>query len=169
MDAALLIFAGMIGGAVGEVAPILGTVVNTGTTVAKNSEAAPTGNTTPKPEVTNTQKGSDKLSKPEASSSPSGRGKNKLQPDKGAQGDHTTFQRDQNGNIYKYQEFKKNDKNSNGFDPQNRFDGGKPDGSSGAPHNGIPTPHVNGKNIPGGVRIPTPREVPNNPRFRVYY
>lgn len=100
-----------------------------------------------------------------------GKGKNKLQPDRNnAQGDHTVFKRDDNGNIYKYETYEKT--SSGHFNPTKRFDGGKPDGSPGAPHvnkitqESIPTPHINGKNIPGGVRKPTPSEIPNNPRFR---
>lgn len=89
---------------------------------------------------------------------------NQLQLDKNAQGDHSTFKRDANGNIYKYQEWKKNDRNPNGFDPGKRFDGGKPNGTSGAPHNGIATPHINEKN---GVRPPYKQEIPRNQRFSI--
>jgi RHS repeat-associated protein len=96
-----------------------------------------------------------------------GRGKsaNKLQPDKSAQGDHSTFKRDANGNIYKYQQWKKNDKNPNGFDRGKRFDGGKPDGTPGAPHNGIPTPHINEKK---DSRTPATYEFPQNQRFSFF-
>ncbi|MGQ2802264.1 hypothetical protein ACT54M_17995 [Leptospira santarosai] len=58
------------------------------------------------------------------------------------------------------------------FDPKVRFDGGQPDGSSGKPHTNsitkkdISTPHVQGKNISGGVRDPRSNELPNNPRFQ---
>jgi RHS repeat-associated protein len=94
-----------------------------------------------------------------------GRSANKLQPDKSAQGSHSTFKRDANGNIYKYQEWIKNDKNPNGFDPGKRFDGGKPDGSPGAPHNGLPTPHINQKK---DTRQPYPSELPANLRFELF-
>ena len=98
-----------------------------------------------------------------------GREKNKLEPDKEAKGDHTTFKRDDNGNVFKYQLWKENERNPNGgFDAGKRFDGGKPDGSAGKPHinkktgQPISTPHVNEKK---GARIPGPAELPQNSRF----
>jgi len=98
-----------------------------------------------------------------------GRGGNKLKPDEDAKGDHSTFKRDDNGDIYKYETYEKTD---TGHDnPVKRFDGGKPDGSPGAPHRNkqtkekVPTPHIQGKKIPGGVRPAKPNEIPNNKRF----
>jgi RHS repeat-associated protein len=94
------------------------------------------------------------------------RSSNKLQPDKEATGDHTTYKRDENGNVYKYQEWSKNDKNPNGFDAGKRYDGGKANGQPGAPHvnkttgEAVPTPHVQGKDIPGGVRPAKSEEIP---------
>jgi len=47
-----------------------------------------------------------------------------------------------------------------------RYDGGKPDGSAGAPHvnkqtgESTPTPHVQGKGVPGGVRPAETWEIP---------
>jgi len=94
----------------------------------------------------------------------SGRADNKLGPDKTIKSDHTTFMRDNNGHIYKYETY---EHTKNGFhNPIKRFDGGKPDRLPGKPHNGMPTPHVPVKNIPGGVRSPEPWEIPNNPRFK---
>jgi RHS repeat-associated protein len=99
----------------------------------------------------------------------SGKSANKLQPDQSAQGDHTTFARDNNGNIYKYQEWKKNDRNPNSFDPGKRFDGGTESGKAGSPHfdkktgGYIATPHVNeSKSL---VRPPENKELPQNYRF----
>lgn len=96
----------------------------------------------------------------------SGKQKNKLTPDEKATGDHTSFARDNNGDIYKYQENKQvqNPSGQTFWDKGKRFDGGKPDGSPGAPHNGKPTPHINEKD--GSTRPPTPAETPNNKRFK---
>ncbi len=98
-----------------------------------------------------------------------GKGKNKLKPDNEAKGDHSVFKRDDNGDIYKYETY---EKTKTGHDnPVKRFDGGKPDGTPGAPHRNkqtkekVPTPHVQGKKIPGGARSPQPNEIPNNKRF----
>ena len=97
--------------------------------------------------------------------------KNKLKPNNDAIGDHSTFERDNNGNIYKYETYEmvKNDKGQTFFNPVKRFDGGKGDETPGAAHRNkdgvpIPTPHINHKN--GEVRKPTEEEFPNNERFR---
>ncbi|WP_244265096.1 SpvB/TcaC N-terminal domain-containing protein [Leptospira alexanderi] len=87
-----------------------------------------------------------------------------------AVGDHTSFKRDKDGNIFKYETYEKT--KTGHFDPKVRFDGGQPDGSRGRTHtNSITkedhgTPHVQGKNISGGVRDPSSNELPNNPRFQ---
>lgn len=87
--------------------------------------------------------------------------------------DHSTFERDNNGDIYKHEEFTGNRWNPN-HQSQKRFDGGRPDGSQGALHKNsetlvdVPTPHVNGKQIPGGVRLPEPSEFPQNNRFLIF-
>ncbi len=108
---------------------------------------------------------------------------NALQPDQaskegvpggnepGERYEHSTYSRDNNNNVYKYEEWKPNERNPNNFDTKKRFDGGKPNGEAGAPHNGIPTPHMNqkkdanGNKIPGGVRPPLMGEFPRNSRF----
>jgi RHS repeat-associated protein len=94
-----------------------------------------------------------------------GRGKNKLEPNPEAEGDHSTFEYDNNGGTYKYETYKKvqNPKGQTFFDKVKRFDGGKPNGEPGAPHNGVETPHVQPKG--GATRVPKVEEVPNNPRF----
>ncbi|WP_254844872.1 RHS repeat-associated core domain-containing protein [Leptospira santarosai] len=85
-------------------------------------------------------------------------------------GHHTSFKQDKDGNIYKYETYGKT--KTGHFDPKKRFDGGQPDGSIGKPHTNsitkkdISTPHVQGKNISGGVRDPRSNELPNNPRFQ---
>lgn len=93
-----------------------------------------------------------------------GRTANKLKSEVGAEGHHSTFARDNNSNIYKYETYQKT--SSGHFNPRKRFDGGKPDGSAGAPHNGISTPHVNGKTIPQDARPPKTYELPRNDRFQ---
>jgi RHS repeat-associated core domain len=86
-------------------------------------------------------------------------------------GSHTSFKRDGNGDVYKYQEFTENPRNPNGFDAGRRFDGGAGNGQPGAPHYNnktgqtVSTPHVNDPKIPGGVRAPEPWEIPQNNRF----
>jgi len=78
-------------------------------------------------------------------------------------GDHTTFMTDEDGNVVKHQNWKYNPKNPNKFDPGNRFD------LKGEPHYNkktkeyIETPHVRGKDIPGGVRPATPDDLPKKP------
>ncbi|MFT3675504.1 MAG: DUF6443 domain-containing protein [Chitinophagaceae bacterium] len=98
------------------------------------------------------------------------RSSNTLEPDPEAQGDHVSYMRDKKGDIYKYQEWKKNDRNPKKFDAGKRFDGGKKDGSPGAPHRDkktgetLETPHVNERG--GKARRPEPNEIPNNKRFQ---
>ena len=97
---------------------------------------------------------------------------NKLAPDPEALGDHSSFARDKEGNIFKYQEFTENPRNPKGFDAGKRFDGGKPDGTHGSAHTNkisgedVPTPHVQGKDIPGRVRPARPDEIPKNKRYK---
>jgi RHS repeat-associated protein len=100
---------------------------------------------------------------------------NKLRPDSEADGDHTRLKRDDNGDVFKYETYKQVHKDPKTgqkyYDPQKRFDGGKPDGTQGAPHNGVETPHLQGKTVrketgTTDVRRPTSSETPNNSRFR---
>lgn len=122
--------------------------------------------TAPKPEIPTL---SPQNTSPALSGSASeGRSSNKLCPDPRATGDHTTFKTDNNGNVYKYETY---EKTKTGYDnPVKRFDGGRPDGTQGRPHENsmgesVDTPHVQGKSIPDGVRPPVPSEIPKNPRF----
>ena len=102
----------------------------------------------------------------------SGRSKNNLKQDDDATGDHSTYLRDKDGNVFKYQEWRLNDneRNPNKFVPGKRFDGGKPDGSPGKPHfdkktgKTIPTPQVNEPD--GNTRKPEKGEYPQNSRFK---
>ncbi|EKO13455.1 RHS repeat-associated core domain protein, partial [Leptospira kirschneri str. H1] len=87
-----------------------------------------------------------------------------------AVGDHTSFKRDKDGNIFKYETYEKT--KTGHFDPKVRGDGGQWDGRPGKAHENsvtgekLNTPHIQGKDIPGGVRKPLPGETPNNPRWR---
>ncbi|SDI19727.1 toxin 24 [Chryseobacterium taeanense] len=95
------------------------------------------------------------------------RGSNKLSPNKDASGDHTSFDRDVNGNIYKYETYEKT--KSGHFNPTKRFDGGQKGGTPGAPHidkttkKPVTTPHVQTKKE---TRKPTPDETLKNSRFQ---
>ncbi|MCG6168925.1 RHS repeat-associated core domain-containing protein [Leptospira sanjuanensis] len=85
-------------------------------------------------------------------------------------GDHTSFKRDKDGNIYKYETYEKT--KTGHFDPKVRGDAGQWDGSPGKAHTNsstgkkITTPHIQGKEIPNGVRKPLPGETPNNSRWK---
>ncbi len=84
----------------------------------------------------------------------------RLRPHPDAKDAHTTFRRDKAGNITTYETWKPNPKHPGGFDSSKRVD------ISGGPHTNkisgqdIPTPHVHGKNIPGGVRPAIRKEIP---------
>ena len=92
---------------------------------------------------------------------PVGRQKNKLEPDANATGDHTTIKRDSDGNITGYETWTQNPRNPSGFDSVKRVDI-----APGGPHynkildKDVPTPHVHGKDIPGGVRPADHCEIP---------
>ncbi|MCP9489713.1 MAG: polymorphic toxin type 24 domain-containing protein [Solirubrobacteraceae bacterium MAG38_C4-C5] len=66
------------------------------------------------------------------------RGKKRLKFDPRAAGDHTTFRRGHDGRVTHYQDWHRNPRNPNGFDPGRRFDG------PGRAHGGVPTPHLHG-------------------------
>ena len=85
------------------------------------------------------------------------RGGDKLKPDPKAQGPHTTFKTDpKTGKVTKYTTWRPNPRNPTGFDPHKRVDV-KP---GGRPHRGVPTPHAQGRRIPGGVRPARRNELP---------
>jgi RHS repeat-associated protein len=83
-----------------------------------------------------------------------------VMPGESAAGAHTSFKMNKDGNISNYVEYKTNNQNPTGFDEVKRVD------LTGKPHvnkqtkTSIPTPHVNGKDIPGGVRPALPEELP---------
>ena len=74
-----------------------------------------------------------------------GRGAN-LPPDTNAVGDHTVFERDENGRVRRYQTWYKNDRNPNGWDKGPRFRG------DGGPHSGMEPPLYYEKG--GGKAVP---------------
>ncbi|MBL0319036.1 MAG: VENN motif pre-toxin domain-containing protein [Alphaproteobacteria bacterium] len=85
------------------------------------------------------------------------------------EGPYSSFKYDKDKNVYQYTTYEKT--KTGHSNPIIKFDGGKPDGSQGKPHTNkiteerIPTPHMQGKTIPGGVRKPNANELPNNSRF----
>lgn len=91
-----------------------------------------------------------------------GRGKNYLKPDEKAEGDHTVFRSDKDGGVFKYETYKQNPKNPTGFDSSKRVD------MTGDPHfnkktgENVSVPHVQSKDIPGGVRPANPTEIPKS-------
>ncbi len=104
---------------------------------------------------------------PIKTSTPSTRISNKLEPDKYAYGDHTSFQRNNQNKVFKYETYKAHHTiRKTHFNPVKRFDGGKPNGMQGRSEvnkitkKPIPTPHVQGKNVGGKVRAPLKFEIP---------
>ncbi|NTU32695.1 RHS repeat-associated core domain-containing protein [Brevibacillus sp. HB1.1] len=94
-----------------------------------------------------------------------GKGKNNMQYDPNAVGEHSTYKRDpQTGEILNWQRwFKSDPRNPNPYSPGERYD------TTGAGHYNkktgeyVDTPHVNDPNTPGGVRKPYPGEIPGKP------
>jgi RHS repeat-associated protein len=96
-----------------------------------------------------------------STSTSSGRAKNRLQPDSDAAGDHSTYRRDPNtGEITHYTTYKTNPQNPTGFDEVTRYDGVGEAHYNKVTHEYVPTPHVQGKTISGGVRAAHPEEIP---------
>ncbi|MFC5401677.1 RHS repeat domain-containing protein [Cohnella soli] len=90
-----------------------------------------------------------------------GKGKNNLKSDPNATGDHTTFKRDPKTNeITNYETYKSNPQNPNGFDKVQRYDGVGASHYNKVSKQNVPTPHVNSKSVPGGVRPATKNEMP---------
>ena len=89
-----------------------------------------------------------------------GRAKNKIQPDKNAEGAHTVIKRDpKTGEITNYRTYEPNPQNPSGFDEVLGYDG------VGHPHRNAATreplmPHVHDRSAPGGVRVPRSDEIP---------
>ena len=85
----------------------------------------------------------------------------KVEPIRDAYGPHTTWKTDpQTGNITRHETWTPNPRNPSGWDSTKSTDLiGRPhiDKQTGKP---IPTPHTQGKDIPGGVRQANPNEIP---------
>ncbi len=87
--------------------------------------------------------------------------RNLLAPHPEAAGPHTSIKRGPDGRISGYETYKASDpRNPNPWTSEKRVD------VIGAPHynkvtgQDVPTPHVNGRDIPGGVRPAEPWEIP---------
>jgi RHS repeat-associated protein len=79
----------------------------------------------------------------------------KVQPAEGAEGPHTTWKTDGQGNLTRHETWEPNPRNPHGFDRVQSTD------IVGKPHGGVPTPHTQGDGIPGGVRPAWPDELPS--------
>jgi hypothetical protein len=90
------------------------------------------------------------------------RSKNYIKPNPKAEGAHTVFRTDESGKVIKYETYKVNPHNPSGFDSIKRVD------MTGDPHfnkitkKDIPVPHVQGKDMLGGVRPASPNEIPGS-------
>ena len=92
-----------------------------------------------------------------------GRGKNHLQPEVAADGPHTTFRRNHEGDVTHYVEWKDNPRNPSGFDEVKRVDTQYATPHSHhnkATNHEITTPHAHDPSTPGGVRPVHPNERP---------
>lgn len=85
---------------------------------------------------------------------------NRLKPDSRAQGDHTTFKTDSDGNITRHETFETNPQNPSGFDSVQSTDVTGPAHQNKVTGEIVPTPHTQGKGIEGGVRPALPEEIP---------
>ena len=87
----------------------------------------------------------------------------KLKPDPNAQAEHTVIRRDKGtGEIIKYETFKpqSNPQNPNPWEPDIRFDRYGPAHFNDVTKQKVPTPHIQGKSIPGGVKKAEPHDIP---------
>ena len=81
-------------------------------------------------------------------------------PDSTATGDHTVI-KGEPGNIKGYETYEVNPRNPTGFDSATRVDIQGGAHKSSLTGQDVPTPHVHGKDIPGGVRPALPEEIPS--------
>ena len=88
------------------------------------------------------------------------RGRSGLQPDPNARGPHSTSRIGPDGQIRRHETWDPNPRNPRGWDSRQSTD------LSGRPHTNkktgkaVPTPHTQGRNIPGGVRPARADEIP---------
>jgi RHS repeat-associated protein len=90
----------------------------------------------------------------------SGRGSNNLKPDPNAEGPHSTFRRDANGNVNHTATYTPNPQNPSGHDEVQRTDVTGGSYYNKATGQDVPTPHTHDPTTPGGVRPATPQEIP---------
>jgi RHS repeat-associated protein len=92
---------------------------------------------------------------------PTGRARNHLRPDERATGPHSTFRRNrQTGDVEHTATYSPNPRNPRGFDEVQRMDVTGRGHVNRVTRQEVPTPHVQGRDIPGGVREAIPREIP---------
>lgn len=96
------------------------------------------------------------------SQSKTGRGKNHIKPDGNAKGDHSSFRRNDNGEITNYVTYEQNPKNPSGFQEVKRVDVTGGGHTHSETREVIPTPHVHepGQKNPRQAR---PDELPKKP------
>lgn len=91
------------------------------------------------------------------------RGAGKLAPDLAAQGPHSVFKRDpQTGKVTRYETYQPqtNAQNPNQWESVKRYDAQGKAHYNKETEKWVPTPHIQGHDIPGGVRPPFPHEIP---------
>ena len=94
---------------------------------------------------------------------PTGRGKNHLEPNKAAQGPHTTFRRGEDYELLHHAEWKPNPRQPRtGFDEVKRIDLVGDTHVNKKTGELVKTPHTHDKSAHGGVRSSTPDELPEN-------
>ena len=91
-----------------------------------------------------------------------GRGGQRLGPDEAAEGSpHSTFRRDPaSGQVNHYTTWEPNSMNPRGYDVAKRYDGVGGSHYNKIDHVDVPTPHIQGPGVPGGVRPAEPWETP---------
>ncbi|MHB8968793.1 MAG: hypothetical protein ACYC57_11155, partial [Thermoleophilia bacterium] len=89
-----------------------------------------------------------------------GRAKNKLGPDHDAQGPHSVYKSDKDGNITNYETYKqqRNPQNQNPWELEKRFDGNHYHYNKKTKE--LMKPHVHDKKAEGGSRYPKEDEIP---------
>lgn len=86
---------------------------------------------------------------------------NKVEPIKDASGPHTTWKSDpQTGEITRHETWTPNSRNPSGWDSKQSTDITGKSHTNKQTGERIPTPHTQGKDIPGGVRPADPSEIP---------
>lgn len=129
---------------------------------ASSSNTASSSNASDIPSSSSGGSSSPQLPEDPEEKNKKGRSKNHLKPDERAEGDHTVFRSDNNKGVFKYETYKRNHKNPTGFDSSKRVDMTGKSHTNKTTQVDVPTPHVQGKNIPGGVRPASQAEIPSS-------